>query len=785
MENIKVLDMISLTQSKRSEKYINYFFKEFAGIKKQKPIYESFTEVADMKISIIKDSTSRILDNKKGKLMERSWRNCVFYFIDKESYKSHFGTNEKYPELDINNGNIQYTGSTVEVNSKFPNAPRTHYSLINGVQSTVFNYFKENHSSWFVRSYVYFIMIICDDYSKIKSQDFHIHYWNTNYAFKKVSNKINLFNNVSGSIFVEDIKQEIQLIETSNRDVIDCVKAYTGELDFRNQTEENYEDITKDINDGINYILVEGAARTGKTIIAMRILGQYDESEFLIMNYYFYVALMDAFNILEVEFPKSRIYHHSLRHKTHGCWVRGKYAKTIVPKLEFLIVDEAQRLANVEDLINRYNGKVLPGIDEISKIINCQNQRHTILLGDNLQKLNPQYDEGFERIYNMIKDKQFREYKFKNSIGVAPEILENIKYLLSVPGGGQVQPTYNFNISVTDSENDFIYEYNLDNTFKKHYVCVGLNALSGQKIANSNTVIEEYPKDLIKAEYPYLFNKEVQDKYLLSTYQVISREIESVYLYLPEEVIYDEENDEIILNGGYGEKMNDFLLYHIYTLMTRATLTLKILCKSDSLYKYFESKIDKIKKVNLDADLESYELDFENNVAEELQEQKQSYDYDFFIAYHGTNDPKGSYEKAKNICDFLKDNGFKVFLNDYSSNMDDADLGFNETKYIIQRSNKFLLVFNENIYRDEYGMLPRKYPDKKPNQLYSELVMFSSLVDDDLRTNKHHLKFYYVGDVFKRSNIYGFLNNLYRNGTTGNSNCCFFENEELLEFASK
>ena len=785
MNDIKVLDIIKESKPTRKDRYIEYFFKNFALIKDLESVYEPYSNIDNMMISIIKDSTSRILENKKGKLMERSWRNCVFYFIDKQSYKKYFGTNERYPTINFENGYVKYNGNYEQSNSIHPNALRTHYSVINGIQNEIFNYFRDKHSSWFVRSYVYFIMVLCDSAGKIENSNYHIHYWNTNYNFNRVPQKVNIFNNVSDSVFVKNVNEEIKLIETSNRDVIECVKAFSNDLDFRNQTEENYKDIKNDIDNGINYVLVEGAARTGKTIIAMRLMGEYLNSILLIMNYYFYVALKDAFNILDVDFPKERIFHHSLQHRKSGCWIEGVYNKRIVPNLEFLIVDEAQRLALLPGFKNRYNGRNVPGIDEIDKIINYENQKHTIFLGDNLQLLNPKYDEGFNRIYDLVKDKNFREYKFKKTIGISSEILENIKYLLNMPNGGQVQPTHKFKFRITNKSDKFIKNFEEDATLKKHYVGVGLDPLKGSTIKGSSKIIIEFPKDLIEAEFPYLFNLEVQNKYILSTYQVISREIESVYLYLPNEVTYDPNVDEIVFESSSNKHLDSFLVFHIYTLMTRATLKLSILCENQDLYEYLSKKIDNIEQMNVEADRIDSLVDVEGIMIEDKLEKEKKYDYDFFIAYHGTIDPNGSYQKAKEICDFLKGYDYKVFLNDYSSNEVDSDLGFNETRYIIQRSNKFLLIFNDNIYRDEFGMLPRKYEDGKPNQLYFELVMFSSLVDDDLRSNKHNLKFFYSGEVLDRKNVYGFLNNLYRNGTMGNSNCCFFKLDELLEFARK
>src|SRR5690554_572047 len=277
-------------------------------------------------------------------------------------------------------------------------------------------------------------------------------------------------------------------------------------------------------------------------------------------------------------------------------------------------------------------------------------------------------------------------------------------------------PTNNYNISITNDKQYFYDQFMGEPMVKKHFVSVGLKELKGQEIILEGDKVTEYP-DLLKVQdFPYLFNSEISSKYLLSTYQVISREVEAVYLYIPSKIIYDDSLDMIRLQNNKTLKINQFLINHLYTLMTRATMKLNIYCEDASLFNFLKDKIDYINELNLINDeIEDMQL---------LDEKAIEYEYDIFIAYHGTNNPKGSYKKAKEICDYLKVQGFKVFLNDYSYNEKDEGIGFNETKFIIQRSENFLLVFNDSIYLDEYGMIPNKYIDNKVNQLYSELTMF-------------------------------------------------------------
>jgi hypothetical protein len=219
--------------------------------------------------------------------------------------------------------------------------------------------------------------------------------------------------------------------------------------------------------------------------------------------------------------------------------------------------------------------------------------------------------------------------------------------------------------------------------------------------------------------------------------------------------------------------------------MTRATLKLKIFCESEELFNYFNEKVNNILELKKTND-EVTKIVQENTTNPSNQKGNGAIvtglKYDVFIAYHGTNDPNGSYIVAKAIADELKKSGFSVFLNDYLCFPDDEDLGFNETCYILQKADVFLLVFNDFVSRDELGMIMRKYDDGTPNQLYHELRTFTDMVNTGERTNRKNLRFFYSGNRISKDSIYRFLNSFYREGTYGNSNCCFYNINEILSW---
>ncbi len=778
IKKIDVLDIIAECKAIRVDEYLKFYFSEFAQMNCNEVKYIKILDTP-FYVSIIKDTSERILEHSKGKLMEKGWRICIFYFVNRNVLKKYFGINSNFPELNFYKGIIEYTGRyKTDYKGNNPDNIRLFDNQVYHIQDSVLTYFIENHSSWFVRSYVYINMIICDENQKITNRDYKIHYWNTNYKFRKSSVSKNIFYNSKYSYFESDVKTELENIEASNKEIIDCVNAYNGSLDFKINTQENFNEIKNDIDNGIPYIVVQGSARTGKTIIALRLLGTYQESKLLIMNYYFYQALKDGFGILNVNFPDDRIYHHSLNQnkRLKGGWIHDVKSKKIIPSLSFLIVDEAQRLSYIPS--KPLNG--LSSLDEINSIINCSNHKHTIFLGDDFQRLNPKYDQGFERILKLLSDKDFREYSFREPIGVPPEILNNVKYLIDINNDYAPTNPNNFQFNVTKNINDFVSAFLNDKVKRKHYVYVGLIRANESPIIkiDEDNIIQPLPEILSDVNFNFLFDSEIASKYMLSTYEVISREIESVYLYLPNIInYYSEENELRFLNQD-----SIYFLRHLYVLMTRATLKLTIFCENTDLFNYFNEKINKI------YGLKNYDNDLTENTEEDTMiinddqnsNNNASFKYDVFIAYHGSSDPNGSYSSAKQLADEFKKNGFLVFLNNYCCLPDDHDVGFNETQYILQKAYLFILVFNDFVQRDSSGMIMRKYDDGTPNQLYRELRTFTDMVNMGDRTNIRNLRFLYTGKKMQKSEIYKFLNTFYREGTYGNSDCCFTKIEEVI-----
>lgn len=528
--------------------YYEYFFEEIVGIK-DKVVTQ---DLGSYELSIVKDK----LERATKRLMERTWRNVVFYFMDEEEASDR--------------------------------KPLKMYTLA----KRIFEELKNSSSYLFIRSYVY-IVLIDDSTDEINKRNYSLFYFNTNYKFTNVNGKSNIFNNIKYSFIVQDVEFELDAMRNKNMDAIDCVKAYFGQLELYDYTKDKLESIEEMITNEKSRILIEGPARSGKTIIAMQLLHKYPEAKFLLINYHFYVALKDAFAVSNLAFPKERIYHHDInRNRKEGCSVfkskSTNWEKKFVFDLDFIIVDEAQRLADLPKLKRTYGSGYLPAFKELT--ILAKEPNIAIYLGDNYQRINPKLDEGFEKLKEILSsnDLNYVHYNFNETVGIPTNIVFSIKYLLE--HSNEVKTSLGeYNISVLKNHSKFIESYRNDKTFSKHITTLPYYADEPEIIECGFT---HYPKELSNTDFQYFLNEEVMSKYTLSTYEIISRELQVVYFVIPSEIDYDTEEG---IFDSIDKLPIEFLLNHLYVNMTRATQKLVIYTSNNELYNYLTMRLNQLK----------------------------------------------------------------------------------------------------------------------------------------------------------------------------------------------
>ena len=272
--------------------YERFFFKRICSmnIAGRQSFTVPLPQVEGLYFTSVQDTVERLTDISR-RLSKFQWRNCIF-------------------------------------------APISRSAKPKDIYEEIFRQLKLKVPSLFVRSYVYLIFIKLDSNDtqalyvgeaiQPRTRDYQIYFWNTNYEVKR-GRKTNLFGDTGtdaaqstdkhgGDLDVDDATgieaspeklfivqnpaHELQRIQDANSDIIDAFRAFNNTLPLVQQTKHYLDVIAQEIDNNVNArVLAEGPARSGKTVLAMSLLAKYPKSKMLLMNWYFYDALKDAFEI--------------------------------------------------------------------------------------------------------------------------------------------------------------------------------------------------------------------------------------------------------------------------------------------------------------------------------------------------------------------------------------------------------------------------------------------------------------------------------------------------------
>ena len=83
--------------------------------------------------------------------------------------------------------------------------------------------------------------------------------------------------------------------------------------------------------------------------------------------------------------------------------------------------------------------------------------------------------------------------------------------------------------------------------------------------------------------------------FVLSAYELISREVESLYLKIPKELNLGVVKQPIFRQTANGDIVRNWKKQHLYVLMTRATVRLAINIEDRALYDYFDRKLSMVR----------------------------------------------------------------------------------------------------------------------------------------------------------------------------------------------
>lgn len=266
---------------------------------------------------------------------------------------------------------------------------------------------------------------------------------------------------------------------------------------------------------------------------------------------------------------------------------------------DIVLCDEAQRLGNYSDF------------DEAAALASHPSQ--VFLCGDDYQKLNRRGDLGIQRVYEGSRE-EFRTFELPESVGIPPEIGVLVKSLL----GEGAPPLVNCDFCIKliyDSDKTLVSEFEEDSSFKKHfalpanYYFYPRGYMPGIRRSSEPTrecdsscgpycehrfipmlspVLDpvgtfQTPRKDLSQSFKFFCAEQIMPNYALSAYELISREVESLYLKIPKRI------GPQVLRASFSDDdhIESWIKRHLYVLMTRPTANLVINIEDKDLYSHF------------------------------------------------------------------------------------------------------------------------------------------------------------------------------------------------------
>lgn len=347
------------------------------------------------------------------------------------------------------------------------------------------------------------------------------------YSEAKGFQKDSLGSEVDGRFdFVKNPDQYIEQLINNRKHLLDCYKAFIGtkentELDFISNdyydTRFYLNNLVEAIEKGYKLIYVHGPAGSGKTILALRLLGLYKRSQMLIINSYFDQELRSIFE--EMKNKDIRFFNHRgeqsdeivtvlsysnkykispqayyerfnkyLYAKYNSAWQienpntdKSKFWEYYKDTQREDYEDDFEEFAQQQDKYDTPAEILI--VDEGQRIyqetidVALKNNLTIILLGDSYQKINPDTDNlNINPEYTDIKDIQRRyqgtyyELSLRYPIRITGHALEKINYLLGKSNEKKyVGGKENYPIEIFDKVQVFVETYRKDKTSQKFF----------------------------------------------------------------------------------------------------------------------------------------------------------------------------------------------------------------------------------------------------------------------------------------------------------------------------
>lgn len=320
--------------------------------------------------------------------------------------------------------------------------------------------------------------------------------------------------------------------------------------------------ISNSIQKGYNIFFINGPAGSGKTNLICSWFSEYlrngKQCILFFINKYFVKQIKNRLDSDGLQkYSKLIVWHsYDFSHNTHFFENDGK---------KYIFIDEAQRLndSNWEFIYSKSNDK----------------NNVFFLFGDKHQKIGIS-DTNHSSVKKMIPN--IVDLKIQKYYRIGKDNFNFILYIFFSHGSPNKIKKPTIDIVIKDNIDDFFDLFDNDKSWKVMCSTEGVSKnLENSMQRSFSPAYKEMPsRDL------FLYNNEYLNNYYFYAYDVISREIESIYIYLPNEMCID---NHFIFKESY----DDRIINQFYVLLTRATKKIVVCVNNNDYYKNIKERMDK------------------------------------------------------------------------------------------------------------------------------------------------------------------------------------------------
>lgn len=375
-------------------------------------------------------------------------------------------------------------------------------------------------------------------FSKIKSNKKHMHL-TSNYIYDKLIDK------------VKDIKF-----------IIDLIQGKKNPIKQKKEISLIWNEIIKKEK---NIFLFEGNAGTGKTILAITLFNSLLKKSNLTILFFINQNFADEIKkeISKLDMNKNeKIWKKIMWHtKDFEKWIKEKYDKN---KDMYILIDEAQRLKeeNLKFLMNYMDKKNI----------------RFFLFGDCKQKIYYR-DIG----YDLLKQKRNKEIftkKMEKYFRIDKNTHKAIEYIFFA-NKNQKEIKFPKNINIFNDPKKYFDKFKKDKSLRAMTSIQNVE-FNGYDSILVNNGFRNADKKLHDRNL-FLYNKNYLNNIYFYAFDLISREIENIYIFVPEFV---KQYSNKIICKNYDDEEAKILLNQFYVLLTRAKKEINVFIVDNEYYEF-------------------------------------------------------------------------------------------------------------------------------------------------------------------------------------------------------